>query len=241
MKVPFFSIIIPTYNNLRCLRKCLVSIKKQTFIDFDVWVIDNASSDGTYEFVESLGAPFNVISENDVGIYNAMNKGIINSSGEWLYFMGADDLLYDTDVLAKVVNTRRSTEKVILGNVTFDLIPNESKHLNIKRSKFSKMLWFKNTIHHQGTFYKRDIFKNNFYDESYSVLADYKLNLELFRKKIASINTNILIAHCGDQGISKKFNWSLYKEDIRLKTEVSSGIFKPFFWAIGVFKYLMKN
>lgn len=241
MKAPFFSIIIPTYNNLRCLKKCLVSIKKQTFIDFDVWVIDNASSDGTYEFVESLGAPFNVISENDVGIYNAMNKGVINSSGEWLYFMGADDLLYDNDVLAKIANTRRSSEKVILGNVTFNSISNISKNLDIKRSKFSKMLWLKNTIHHQGTFYKRDIFKNNFYDESYSVLADYKLNLELFRKKIVSINANILIAHCGDQGISKKFKWSLYKEDIRLKTEVSSGIFKPFFWAIGVFKYLMKN
>lgn len=206
-----------------------------------MWVIDNASSDGTYEFVESLGAPFNVISENDVGIYNAMNKGIINSSGEWLYFMGADDLLYDTDVLAKIANTRRSSEKVILGNVTFNSISNVSKNLDIKRSKFSKTLWLKNTIHHQGTFYKRDIFKINFYDESYSVLADYKLNLELFRKKIVSINTNILIANCGDQGISKKFKWSLYKEDIRLKTEVSSGIFKPFFWAIGVFKYLMKN
>lgn len=238
---PHFSIIIPSYNNLALLKDCLDSINSQTFKGFEVWIIDNDSNDGTQEYLTSLKPPFHFISKKDSGIYNAMNLGIKNSQGSWLYFMGADDKLYDTNVLNRIASVENNGCQLITGRVVFEAEDKTSKIVQPKISKFSRIMWFKNTVHHQGVFYSRRLFENRLYDENYKVLADYKLNLGLYQQNKKISETESIIATCGNQGISKKFEWSLYKEDIRLKTELSSIILKPVFWIVGYTKYLIKK
>ena len=96
------SIIIPSFNSISLLPHALESILTQSFNDFEVVIMDNCSTDGTIKLIENYSAVDKRIqfySEKDYGIYDAMNKGIKNAKGEWLFFMGSDDSFYDQDVL----------------------------------------------------------------------------------------------------------------------------------------------
>ena len=64
------------------------SIQSQSLKDFEVWIVDGNSSGEMQAYLKTLLPPFNFISEQDRGIYDAMNKGISQSKGEWLFFSG---------------------------------------------------------------------------------------------------------------------------------------------------------
>jgi len=216
------------------------SIISQDSEDYEVWIIDGDSNDGSQEFFKTLPNTFNILSEKDNGIYNAMNKGIDRSKGDWLYFLGADDVLYSDNVLSTVAKQSITTEKIILGDIIMEdqqSSPNPKK----QSSDFSRVLWLKNAVHHQGAFYHKDLFINYRYDEKLKVLSDYKFNLKLYKENIAFAKANKTIACCGNNGISKTYNWPLYKEEISLKVKASHIVFAPFFFAIGVFKFFFKK
>ncbi len=93
------SIIIATYNASKTLARCLSSIASQKVDDIEVIVVDGASTDNTLEIVNSFSS-INIvcISEPDKGIYDAWNKGIKMSTGDWIMFLGADDYLIDSSM-----------------------------------------------------------------------------------------------------------------------------------------------
>ena len=95
---PFISIIIPTFNAESTILKALESILQQTFKDFEILIIDGLSKDKTIEIVENLkDSRIKIHSDKDIGIYDAMNKGIHYAQGKWLYFIGSDDYLYNNE------------------------------------------------------------------------------------------------------------------------------------------------
>ena len=202
-------------------------------------------TDKTKAFLKTLEKPFHYISENDNGIYNAMNKGIALSKGKWLYFLGADDILYDKAVLQEIAKELSGNSQLVLGSIQYDITKKTSKFLQrnkeVFRTEWSKKMWIKNTVHHQAVLYRKELFLKNQFDESYQVLADYAFNLNLFRQKVQIKKIAIIIALCGDVGISKKHNWSLYKEEIRLKTAASSRFYWLLFVKIAILKYLFKK
>ncbi|WP_348741528.1 glycosyltransferase family 2 protein [Tenacibaculum sp. 190524A05c] len=232
---PKVSIIIPSYNNLDQLKNCLKSIQNQNFENFEVWIIDGASTDGTQEYLKTLGPRFNYISEKDSGIYDAMNTGIKKSLGEWLYFLGSDDRFSNNSVLEEVFSTKCDEEiQILVGNIEY------SKGLRFQ-SEFSSKLWYKNTVHHQSVFYKKELFQQLKYNLNYNVLADYDVNLKLFRKKVSFRKVETTIAICGEDGVSKKYNWNLYKEEINLKVSQSGILSFPVFFLLGVAKYCFRS
>jgi putative colanic acid biosynthesis glycosyltransferase len=209
----------------------------QRFTDYEVWIIDGASTDGTQEYLKTLDQRFNFISEEDSGIYNAMNKGIEKSTGEWLYFLGTDDKFSSNQTLLLFFmfeEKKLKKERLLIGNVQYS---NNDKFI----SNFSPKLWFKNTLHHQSVFYKRELFDKLRYNENYKVLADYHLNLQLLKQRVAYKKIDVIVAVCGEAGISKNYNWNLYKEEIVLKTSLSSVFMKPIFFILGISKYLFRN
>ncbi len=175
-----------------------------------------------------------------------MNKGIILSKGEWLYFLGDDDQLYTENTLDAIF--RRPVEnhaKMILGSIQYNLKKGDKVYANksdgIVVSSWSKKIWIKNSIHHQGAFYKRELFSDLKYDLKYSILADHALNLKLFKKNIGIKMIDDIIALCGTDGQSKNYSWDLYKEEVTLKIAESSLLLKPIFIIIGFSKYLLKK
>lgn len=243
---PKVSIIIPCYNNLKLLKECVESIRVQTFSNYEVWIIDGASNDGTQDYLKSLEHPFRWISEKDKGVYDAMNKGIDLSKGEWLYFLGSDDRIFDKDTLVNVFNSFADSKlDLIIGSIKYDFNSEDSFFLKknegeIKPS-WSRKMWVKNTLHHQGVFYKRGLYKEHYYTLQYAILADYALNLNLYEKGVQALMINQIIAVCGTDGMSKEHRWKMYQEEIDLKTNQSSVLLKPVFFAISLFKYFIKK
>ncbi len=159
--------------------------------------------------------------------------------------MGADDSLKEKTTLENVAKELQPNFDVVSGKIQYQFSDSDARQIKknngVFSSKWSKKLWIKNTVHHQATFYKRELFKENQYNTNYKVLADYAFNLRVFtNKKNVKIIPNI-IAFCNSQGISKNYNWSLYKEEIKFKTKASSRLLWPLFFKIALLKYLFKK
>lgn len=224
----------------------MLSIQNQSFKSYEVIIVDGNSKDGTQQYLESLQPPFHYISETDEGVYDAMNKGIEKSKGQWLYFLGSDDQLYDSNVLMNIFKNDIGSEvDLIIGNIKYDSKDKGAHHLNkhggIRKSNWSSRLWLTNSVHHQSVFYRRAVFENTSYDLSYKILADYDFNLRLFKQGRQAKLSNELIAFCGANGLSKDYQWLMYKEEIRLKISQSSPLLSPFFYVLAFLKYLLKK
>lgn len=175
-----------------------------------------------------------------------MNKGLRLAQGQWLYFLGTDDQLYDRNVLLNLFNRPiESKIKIIIGRVQYDLKNNKAVYSHDKKgliiSKWSKMIWIKNTIHHQAAFYSKAVFKSYRFDLDYKILSDHALNIFLFKQKAPVLITGQVIALCGAAGLTKAFKWAMYKEEVALKVAASSIVFKPFFMLLALGKYLFKK
>jgi glycosyltransferase involved in cell wall biosynthesis len=176
------SIIIPTLNSESTISNCLESLSEQKFKEFDVFIMDGLSSDNTLAIVKSFYLKFgkdrlNIISEKDKGVYEAMNKGINKSFGDWLYFLGSDDIIVDSDVLADIFLIKPIPKAdLIYGNALFL----HNRMVYDHRFSLRKIL-FKGNICHQAIFYKRTVFeKVGLYDTRYIIYADYDMNIKCF-------------------------------------------------------------
>ena len=118
------------------------------------------------------------VSEKDNGIYDAMNKGIAASKGKWLFFLGADDQLYSGTIIEEIFQADNLVEADLLyGDVEFT-----SNKRRYGSSKNYRQLIEQN-ICHQAIFYRRELFTvYGSYNIRYPILADYEMNLRLFRQ-----------------------------------------------------------
>lgn len=175
------SIITINRNNVAGLRETMESVFAQTYHDFEYIVVDGASTDGSvdiireYESVHSLNVQsFNFIwiSEPDTGIYNAMNKGIRMSHGEYSLMLNSGDCLADNDVVERILPELQGTD-LIQGSMY--LQTKDAKHLDYGFGG-TKMSFFDvcdGDFLHQATFVHRNVYEQyGYYDESYRIAGD---------------------------------------------------------------------
>ncbi len=185
---PFFSIIIPTFNSATQISGCLSSIENQEFKNFEVIVVDGRSADRTCELVETFitrDARFRLFSEKDSGVYDAMNKGIGHSSGEWLFFLGSDDRIFDEQVLKDISDLSAGRQsQVIYGNVKITGKTGWAKDGLIYDGEFNlKKLLHKN-ICHQAIFYRAEFINKHIFsfNTKYKVCSDWDFNMRCWQK-----------------------------------------------------------
>lgn len=89
---PFFSVVIPLYNKEAHVCRCINSVLSQTFKDFEVIVVDDGSSDNSYNLVKAHDdSRLRIIQQANAGVSAARNRGIEVAAGEWVTFLDADD------------------------------------------------------------------------------------------------------------------------------------------------------
>tara|TARA_B100000767_G_scaffold272308_1_gene299677 strand:- start:155 stop:910 length:756 start_codon:yes stop_codon:yes gene_type:complete len=113
------SIITVTYNSEQTIRTTLDSVAKQTWHEIEHIIIDGSSSDRTLEIVKEFPHVSLVISEKDEGIYDAMNKGIRESSGDVIGFLNSDDWFYSDSVVAEIHNGFHLNVDAVYGDLVF--------------------------------------------------------------------------------------------------------------------------
>ncbi|KAB1155825.1 glycosyltransferase family 2 protein [Flavobacterium luteum] len=202
---PFFSIIIPSFNAENTIITALESILQQTFKDFEIRIVDGLSTDKTLEIIRGIDDNRIIVhSDKDKGIYDAMNKGIHYAQGEWLYFIGSDDYLYNNDVLQTLSQTlNKAKNHVIYGNVLINGNTGWATDRQVYNGKYSFQKLLKSNICHQSMFYRRSfILKNQLeYDLKYPISSDWDFNIACrLQSKFTFINTIVAVFNAG--GIS---------------------------------------
>lgn len=168
------SIITINYNNKNGLQKTIDSVISQTFKDFEWIIIDGGSTDGSKELIEKYSSYINYwISEPDKGIYNAMNKGIVQAKGEYLQFLNSGDALYTKTTLDELFKQNLYGD-IIYGDVIF--IKNDNSQELIRYNKPLSLSYFisGNVINHQASFIKRELFKEQLYNENLKLVSDWE-------------------------------------------------------------------
>lgn len=153
------------------------SVLAQTFTDFEYIVVDGASKDASVEVLNDLGTKiqskgivFKSISEPDTGIYNAMNKGILLSEGEYLLFLNSADYLVNENVLGEI-HTQLDGVDIIQGNIINDVTGRIIRGYG--KSNISFIEVYQGHFLHQATFAKRDLFdRYGYFDENYKIGGD---------------------------------------------------------------------
>lgn len=102
MKKPKFSIIVPVYNTEKYVKRCLDSIKSQTFKDYEVIIINDGSTDNSSDIISKY--PYKIINQENQGLSMARNNGVKDASGEYLIFLDSDDYI-EKDLLKEINNS----------------------------------------------------------------------------------------------------------------------------------------
>ena len=212
----YFSIITPIFNSSKDIIKNIDSLNRQKFINFEQIIIDNLSTDKTLEIIKKRARyKIRIFSKKDKGIYNAMNKGAVLARGKFLLFLNSDDWL-EKNSLELVANT-------ILKNSNYHVYYGDSNFYNKKSFQFKhnsnidKTLKT-NSISHQATYYKKDIFRKYKYNEKYKVGADYDLTIKLIKNKYKFFYINSILSNNSLGGYSSNLHQSFndfYKIQLR--------------------------
>jgi len=123
---PLVSVIIPNWNRKKMLRECLKSIKKQKYPNFEIIVVDNASTDGSPEMVEREFPDIRVIrNEKNLGFAGGCNTGIKSAKGKLIAILN-NDTVVDASWLTELVNLiLQSPEIGVVGSIILHYKPNE--------------------------------------------------------------------------------------------------------------------
>jgi len=191
---PLVSVIIPVLNRAQSIEQAVKSVINQEYENVECIIIDGGSTDGTLNIIKNYDDRIDLwISEPDTGIYEAMNKGIAEAGGDWLYFLGSDDIMID--VLHRVVGQLRNPRGIYHGDIY-----RINKH-RISGGEISARKIMRRNIPHQALFYPRSVFSKYRFELKYKVVADHHLNLLCFcDKEFEFIHLPLLVALFNDSG-----------------------------------------
>ena len=211
---------IPSFNQFDGLKKTIDAVKG--FIDVEVVVVDGGSNDGSSQWLlENQEHIPKLRIAPDKGIYDAMNKGIMLSSGRWLWFLGTGDVPVKGAIDRVLEAIKLDTESDMHCFCVRLLPPLEPGVPEFYKPNFSSELKWRNTLHHQGVIYRKSSIED--YDTRFKVLADYHLNLKLWVKSASCKCHDNSIAEVDAGGVSRVFNRKLYAEERLLKKDALGG------------------
>ena len=213
------SIITTSYNSGETIRDTLSSVAQQTYPNIEHIIIDGQSTDDSLDIVNEFSHVAKVISEKDKGIYDAMNKGLMNATGDVIGILNSDDILFDNHAIQKIVDAFNAQEiDAVYGNieyVTFDL----KRVTRIWNSRtFSKnLIWAAWQPPHPGFYAKKTTYqKVGSFDLSFKIAADFDWLFRAFYvKRIKSdyIDTRIVkMREGGASNGSLKIRYILIKD-----------------------------
>ncbi len=141
-ETPCISIIMPTYNREKLILRPINSIIKQNYKNWQLIVIDDQSTDNTYELIQKLSSKDDRIkivkNTGRKGLHHARNIGFENASGEFIAFLDSDDEWNNPDYLSNSINTLKKYKKKVCvalwkfkteNDLEFQIIPDQKKTL----------------------------------------------------------------------------------------------------------------
>lgn len=192
---PLISLITVTKNCVSTIERTLKSIEAINAPDIQYIIIDGKSVDGTLAIIERYKHLVDLlISEEDSGIYAAMNKGAALAQGKYILFINGDDhILVDGFNSAKDVLEKDAPDILCCQSEVF--LQNGTKGSMLTPSPW-RLLFF-NSIPHLSTFVSAELQKGYKFREQFRIVADYDLFLRMFLKGHPFVLSELVTAvHC---------------------------------------------
>ncbi len=175
------SIITVCYNSEATIREAIESVLSQTYTDIEYIIVDGASSDSTLSIVDEYQRKIaKVISEEDSGLYDAMNKGVLAATGDVLGILNSDDVYSGNTVISDIVQSFIENQHcdLVFGDVVFVKPNNLDIVVRYYRSRYFKpwKLRFGWMPPHPATFIRKSVYSSlGLYSLDYKISADYDL------------------------------------------------------------------
>ena len=217
------SIITINYNNATGLKRTLDSVAKQIWTDFEHIIIDGGSKDDSVEIIreyaKSNSFKYHIkwISEQDSGIYDAMNKGIALSEGKYCLFLNGGDKLSNKNVINDIVSLGLQAD-IVCGDSIFEASKLHSTRNIISPDTIRASYLILSYLPHQSSFIKRKLFDNiHKYDTEFRIVSDWLFFIEaLLIYRVSYQHIPIVVSHCETEGVSNNpMNCQLMEDEFQ--------------------------
>lgn len=211
------SVITATFNAMQHLPALVDSLKNQTDKEFEWVVADGASTDGTVEYLKSItDLNVKVISQEDFGIYDALNRGIKASSGEFYLVLGADDSLTADAILQY---------KAAI-NENFDIITSHFYHRGKIFGPNRGPIWLCASAafcsgHAVGSIFRKSLHERfGYYSKRFPIAADQYFMIKAYLGGAVIKEIEAVTGIFGDGGVSSLDNFGIITELYRFLLEL---------------------
>ncbi|MBZ4646753.1 MAG: glycosyl transferase family 2 [Clostridia bacterium] len=214
---PKVSIITSCRNCETVLENTIRSVIQQSYQNIEYIIVDGNSTDGTLDVIKRYEDSITKwISEPDKGVYDGMNKGIIHSTGEVLYFLNAGDYLYNDKVIERIVQNFSDSVFAVYGNVEVFNEHRKKKLIRGCRVTPNKLLY--RHICHQALFVRRCLFEEiGMYSDSFKLAADHDFIVKAMMKYPGNfLYLNEVLAVYRDGGMSCKMMDRMKIEELKI-------------------------
>ena len=230
IKMPLFSLIIPTYNRVKLIGKTIESALKQSFTNFEIIVVDDGSTDNTEELVNSYDdVRIRYFKKANEERAVARNFGANKAQGEFVYFLDSDDVIYPTHLEEARKYIDRENKLLFFQQYEFlypgnKIKPNyEPKNLIIN----DELIKRGNFLSCHGVFISRNIFLENKFNENRALTGseDYELWLRLASKYNFYYNnkiTSALVSHDERSVLNFDFTTLIKRKELMLSKALTS-------------------
>lgn len=233
-------------NDRKGLLRTFQSAVEQSYRLFEIIIIDGGSVDGTQKEFKKMervcaekGIRFIALSENDSGVFNAMNKGIMLASGDWIVFMNSGDVFAGNDVLNNVYQSRDFADSDVI-YCDYEL---ETNGVRKNKKAYSLDNITKGPVTcHQAMLTRTEKLKERGYQEKYRICADYEWYLDFYLKKGRFEYVPVSFCIFDGTGMSMVNTTETYLEVSSMRAEKGVGdskwviaIKSPIIWVYGVF------
>jgi len=225
-RYPKVSVITPTLNCAATIAECLESIASQDYDNIEHIVVDGSSTDETLEILKSHNT--NVTSEKDLGIYDAINKGIKRSSGEIIHILNADDHYKHKSVLSQMV-AFMTDNQLDVGHARVEQIDHQGRLVRIigydvQRSKLLR----KCKVAHPAVFVRRNVYEQfGYFNTGFQIAGDHDFFLRIWdRVNIGFLSEVVAVMRLG--GVSNTQVRKSYRESMAVALIHGQSPFKAF-------------
>ncbi|MBO8093621.1 MAG: glycosyltransferase [Prosthecochloris sp.] len=233
------SVITVSYNAVNTIEDTIRSVVSQDYHDIEYILVDGFSCDGTVEIINKYSQfIYNFISEPDSGIYDAMNKGIFNATGDIISILNADDVYATESVLSDVVKVFETKGvDVVYGNVNMVARDDLTRIIRFWPTSSFFPGSFRKAWHppHPGLFVASKVYEMyGAYDLDYGVSADFEFMLRIFEKyNVSSFCLDKLMVKMRYGGESTKSIRNIFNGNINIyKAFRKNSISYPFYYPV---------
>lgn len=230
------SIITVCYNSSATIRDTIESVLSQSYKNIEYIIVDGASKDSTIEILsEYQGRISKVISEPDKGIYDAMNKGVAASTGEFVGILNSDDIFFDVDAVKNLVSFLEGRPDIDASYA--DLVFVQRHKTDAVTRKYSSSSFtpgkirFGFMIPHPTFYARRELFKQfGSYKLNYRVSADFELMARFFTRSVKMARYPAVMVKMREGGISTTgFWWRIHQNLEIVRACKENGIYTNVF------------